>query len=195
MGTKIILSRCGIFGELLSDSEKSLRGVNLLVTTIGHDSPATVLCHNSNFLKPYHDDPETTTEALIDLADAIGSDNAGPVLCKSVNFLKPYHDDPDTTMKALRELLQYYGNDQKKCRIALTGATGRHIPFMEQYYQQINSGSDKAFDFESMQKAVIFPKGLVSSGRNSGPNSASKVNQITWAPLIPSSRLQPCTSW
>ena len=114
MGTKIILSRCGIFGELLSDSEKSLRGVNLLVTTIGHDSSATVLCHNSNFLKPYHDDPETKTEALIDLADAIGSDNAGPVLCKSVNFLKPYHDDPDTTMKALRELLQYYGNKKKR---------------------------------------------------------------------------------
>ena len=31
---------------------------------------------------------------------------------------------------------------------------------MEQHYQQINSGSDKAFDFESMQKADDLPKGV-----------------------------------
>ena len=134
-------------------------------------------------------------EAIIDLADAIGSDNAGPVLCKSVNFLKKYHDDPDTTMKALRELLQYYGNDQKKCRIALTGATGRHIPFMEQYYQQINSGSDKTFDFESMKKADDLPKGLSKNGKKFRAQLRFKGKPITWAPLIPSSRLQPCTSW
>jgi hypothetical protein len=36
---------------------------------------------------------------------------------------------------------------------------------MEQYYQQINSGSDKAFDFESMQKADDLPKGVSELGK------------------------------
>jgi hypothetical protein len=34
------------------------------------------------------------------------------------------------------------------------------MPFMEQYYQQMNSGSDKTFDFESMKKADDLPKGV-----------------------------------
>ena len=36
---------------------------------------------------------------------------------------------------------------------------------MEQHYQQINSGSDKAFDFESMQTAGDLPKGLSKNGK------------------------------
>jgi len=103
------LSYNGVIGKLLSDTTKSLKGVDLLVKKIGPVSAATVLCHNSNFMVPYLEDSEVVEKALNELLDHFQGDKDG---CQAaltgggymtIGFLKQYVENRDAALRFLPE--------------------------------------------------------------------------------------------
>ena len=102
------LSHAGVIGKLLSDTTKSLKGVDLLVKKIGPVRAATVLYYNSNFMVPYLEDSEVVEKALNELLDHFQDDKAG---CQAaltgghskIGFLKQYVENRDAALRSLPE--------------------------------------------------------------------------------------------
>ena len=100
------LSHAGVIGKLLSDTTKSLKGVDLLVKKIGPVRAATVLYYNSNFMVPYLEDSEVVEKALNELLDHFQDDKAGCQAAltggySNIGFLKQYLENRDAALRSL----------------------------------------------------------------------------------------------